>query len=1033
MLRKILGYFMLPLLLLLSNSSGNSAAQLPEKSSSGETGTLEKMIIGRGSVGMDLDLNRLTGGSETPLSKRDGLRFEVGANSFFTVLIFNKALRGPEVGSMGLIWGNSRVLPEPLSTSVSDLVIEKLPADAPFDLAVRDGKTGFVFFNVEGHLYQYDPAKHSLGISGGRLLISGELAKKLGRPADEGLVIGEISITTTMYPIEVTTFVNGAVESSVLPARGGPEVPNAVPGPDVIVGDLPSMSQFGTSGTRVGLAVGTTSCNNGLVELNWFALTAVDHPVIPQNLYRMSGGATNDGRFEQIGQSWLKHAFTALQGNVCGTCTPAANGTHLGVGCSDPYSASLNADQGGTSTADGLGSRSWVNPFTGAYPSTAANHSNHTHNGTTHRILVEQADLNTTLNPGATYYAEAQYVTPHEYAWCQTHPGQCNMYNNASYRRFNVTGTTSFTFSTTGLPGTQRTIPAINAWTGATINTIEPLPGADGRGFIAYKVTGPVAGVWHYEYAINNQNLDRGIQSFSVPLGSGITVSNLGFHAPPNHPGITDDGTSGSAGYSNTPWTSNQTASDLSWSSETFAQNQNANAIRWGTLYNFRFDSNRPPQTTNATIGFFKTGSPVTVNIQGPSPDGSVTPTPTPPGPTPTPPVPTPTPTPHTPTPTPPVPTPTATPHTPTPTPSSPPITPTPPATTPTPTPPATTPTPPATTPTPTPPATTPTPPATTPTPTPPATTPTPPATTPTPTPPATTPTPPATTPAPTPPVATPTPTPPTSTPTPNPAAQALNLSTRMRVQPGDNAGIGGFIITGTAPKHLLLRGIGSSLGQSGVPNALADTVLELHGPGGFVTVINDNWRDDPVQEAAILATGIPPTSNLESAIDTTLNPGAYTAVLRGKNNTSGVALIEIYDLSPAVTAKLANISTRAFVSTGDDIVIAGFTLGGHNGGDKIVVRGLGPSLAAIGVTSALADPMLELRDGNGALLISDNNWQDDSIQAAELTAAGLAPANPLESAIAAPLPPGLYTALLSGMNNNAGVGLVEVYDLGAP
>jgi hypothetical protein len=250
-----------------------------------------------------------------------------------------------------------------------------------------------------------------------------------------------------------------------------------------------------------------------------------------------------------------------------------------------------------------------------------------------------------------------------------------------------------------------------------------------------------------------------------------------------------------------------------------------------------------------------------------------------------------------------------------------------------------------------------------------------------------------------------------------------------MRVQPGDNAGIGGFIITGTAPKHLLLRAIGPSLGQSGVPDALADTVLELHGPGGFVTVINDNWRDDPVQEAAILATGISPINNLESAIDTTLNPGAYTAVLRGKNNTSGVALIEIYDLSQSVLAKLANISTRAFVSTGDNIVIAGFTLGNHDGSDPIVVRGLGPSLTAVGVTNALSDPMLELRDGNGALLVSDNNWQDNPGQAGELTAAGLAPANPLESAIAATLPPGLYTALLSGINNSAGIGLVEVYD----
>lgn len=250
-----------------------------------------------------------------------------------------------------------------------------------------------------------------------------------------------------------------------------------------------------------------------------------------------------------------------------------------------------------------------------------------------------------------------------------------------------------------------------------------------------------------------------------------------------------------------------------------------------------------------------------------------------------------------------------------------------------------------------------------------------------------------------------------------------------MRVQPGDNAGIGGLIITGSAPKHVLLRAIGPSLAQSGVPNVLADPVLELHGPGGFITITNDNWKDDPAQQAAILATGIAPSNDLESAIDTTVLPGAYTAILRGKNNTSGVALIEVYDLSPAVLAKMANISTRAFVSTGSDIVIAGFGLGGNTGAGHVVVRGIGPSLAALGVTNVLADPMLELRDGNGALLMSDNNWQDNSIQAAELTAAGLAPANPMESALAATLPPGLYTALLSGTNNGTGVGLVEVYD----
>ena len=223
----------------------------------------------------------------------------------------------------------------------------------------------------------------------------------------------------------------------------------------------------------------------------------------------------------------------------------------------------------------------------------------------------------------------------------------------------------------------------------------------------------------------------------------------------------------------------------------------------------------------------------------------------------------------------------------------------------------------------------------------------------------------------------------------------------------------------------------------------LADPVLELHGPGAFVTITNDNWRDDPVQAALIQADGLAPTNDLESAIDAILAPGAYTAIVRGNTvpppprtptpNPNGVALIEVYDLSPSAASKLANISTRAFVSTGDNIVIAGFILGNGSGVDRIVARGIGPSLTAFGVSNALADPTLELRDSNGTLLIANNNWQDNAVQAAELMADGLAPTNPLESGIAATLPPGLYTALLAGLNNGTGIGLVEVYDLGAP
>jgi len=251
-----------------------------------------------------------------------------------------------------------------------------------------------------------------------------------------------------------------------------------------------------------------------------------------------------------------------------------------------------------------------------------------------------------------------------------------------------------------------------------------------------------------------------------------------------------------------------------------------------------------------------------------------------------------------------------------------------------------------------------------------------------------------------------------------------------MRVQTGDSVGIGGFIITGTAPKHVLIRAIGPSLTGFGVPNVLADPVLELHGPGAFATMTNDDWKRTQAPE--IQATGIPPTDDLESAIITMLAPGAYTAIVAGEGNTSGVALIEVYDLNQGIDSKLANISTRAFVNTGDDIVIAGFLLSESSTSDRVVVRGIGPSLALAGVTNALADPTLELRDNNGTLLVANNDWQDNAVQASEITSAGLAPANNLESAIAATLPPGLYTALLAGRNNGAGIGIVEVYDRGA-
>jgi len=609
------------LLLLFSNGSAGLLSELSLKGSSSNSGTLKKMIVANGSVAMNLDLNRLNGTrSRAKEANPSELRFDAEPNSFFTILVFNDELRGPLPSAMGIIPQNSANFPAKLNASYQQLVIENMEWGGEYDLVVRDGKTGFVFFNITGYEFGYKAGEDLLSINTGRLLISKEFAAELGRPSEAGAVVGKISISATMRPIEITQYVDGEVKSDTLPALNGNNA-GTVPGPDVVVGDLSGLAQFGSSnGTQVGLAVGTDSCNFGTVNLDWFALPDNNHPVIPQNLYRMSGGATNDERFEQIGQSNVKHAFTALTNNLCNLGCNGVGGSRLGSGCSDPYSASLNA---GNNNA--LGPRAWINPYTGAYPrgdsgaTNPNNHSGHSHTGPSHRILTEIADLNTSLNPGATYYSEGQYITPHEYVHCQANPTQCNMNNNVSYRRYNVNGTTSpFTFSAAA--ATVRTKAAITAWTGATLVDIRPDPVNDGIGAIGYKVTNPSPGVWHYEYAIYNQNLDRAIRSFGLPIGNGVTLSNVGFHAPPQHPGWTFDGTFNNLGFSSAPWTQTQDGGVTTWSSETLTQNPNANAVRWGTLYNIRFDSNRPPQTTNATIGFLKTGAPITVQVQGPTP-----------------------------------------------------------------------------------------------------------------------------------------------------------------------------------------------------------------------------------------------------------------------------------------------------------------------------------------------------------------------------------------------------------------------------
>jgi hypothetical protein len=233
---------------------------------------------------------------------------------------------------------------------------------------------------------------------------------------------------------------------------------------------------------------------------------------------------------------------------------------------------------------------------------------------------------------------------------------------------------------------------------------------------------------------------------------------------------------------------------------------------------------------------------------------------------------------------------------------------------------------------------------------------------------------------------------------------------------------IGGFIVTGNESKRVIIRGIGPSMTGAGVLGVISDPILRLFGSSGSPLAVNDNWQD--TQQAEIEATGVAPQDTREAAIVATLAPGGYTATLADANGNQGVGLVEVYDLNTAVGARLANISTRGSVQIADNVMIGGFSLGGTSiNPAKVVVRAIGPSLAANGITNTL-----QLFDNNGQSVAFNDNWQDDPAQAAQLQALGFAPQNAQESALVTMLPPGLYTAVVAGQGGGTGIGLIEVY-----
>lgn len=265
----------------------------------------------------------------------------------------------------------------------------------------------------------------------------------------------------------------------------------------------------------------------------------------------------------------------------------------------------------------------------------------------------------------------------------------------------------------------------------------------------------------------------------------------------------------------------------------------------------------------------------------------------------------------------------------------------------------------------------------------------------------------------------------------PLPPARALNLSTRAQVQTGDRALIAGFIVSGPDSKFIVLRGLGPSLGQSLAPTyLLQDPVLELRAADGTLISRNDNWKDDPAMPFVLQGSPFAPKDDRESVSVASLTPGTYTAIMTGKNQTSGIGLLELYDSNRNTDSELANISTRGYVGMENDVMIGGFTLGGETGSVQIAIRGRGPSLAAAGLHGVLTDPALALHDSNGNPIATNDDWQSDPVSAAQLTAHGLALPDSKEAGLFVILPPGTYTAILNGKSVSTGIGLVEIYNL---
>ncbi len=486
--------------------------------------------------------------------------------------------------------------------------------------ALTDAVVAEPVFDVFGVRSSYDAERNTWTITG-RIVFRAEWAETVGAPEWAGVLVGDMELELPAAALAATSspsasmappadargaFAQGRVQQEASPSLRPESITNedaacvtsvgrpagtTAEGSDVIVADLQSIIRYGRVGDITAYAVGTTACNIGTERASWISYTN-DHPVIIQNLYRLK-----DGHFEQIGMSWVKHGFYAVSQSLCTPCNDPTDGSALGVGCSDPYSAALNGVQ------TNMSPRATVNAHTGYFPY-PWNDFPPQDPTIDRRVQVHDADLDPARNANALYFMEGHYVNADDAV-------AGNGDNNASYRRIALIEPEPLTYTFVVRPewSTQRGQPAVRAWADHDPEVVETdirVPG-EGLFILAAKAWAVEPGIWRYSYALQNLNSDRSARAFHVPLPPGAQVMNVYFHDIDHHSGEPFD---------NTDWTVAVDETGITWSTDPYDVNPNANALRFSSLFTFVFDSLAAPDPTTVTVTLFKPGFPEEVQAR---------------------------------------------------------------------------------------------------------------------------------------------------------------------------------------------------------------------------------------------------------------------------------------------------------------------------------------------------------------------------------------------------------------------------------